>query len=62
MARDTGQLCLGGQHRAWSPKQVKPQHLSAGAGADQEEMPTRESDMACEPEKESRVFKDQWRK
>ena len=42
------------------PKQVKPRQLSgqresAGSGV---KMPMRE-DMACEPEKESKVFEDQ---
>lgn len=42
-----------------SPKQVKPQHLSAGVSWIRSENAHEREDMACEPEKESRVFKDQ---
>lgn len=41
------------------PKQVKPRHLSAGVGWIRGENAHEREDVACEPEKGSRVFKDQ---
>lgn len=41
------------------PKQVKPRHLSAGVGWIRSENAHEREDVACEPEKGSRVFKDQ---
>lgn len=41
------------------PKQVKPRHLSAGVGWIRSENAHEREDMVCEPEKESKVFKDQ---
>lgn len=41
------------------PKQVKPRHLSAGVGWIKSENAHEREDMACEPEKESKVFEDQ---